>query len=49
MILVGIYHIVLKLMILIRKFESFSHTEYNIDLYKNKEYLLRCIKDGKIF
>jgi len=32
---------------IIRKFESFSHTEYNIDKYKNKEYLLRCIQVGK--
>ena len=32
---------------IIRKFESFLHTEYNKDKYKNKEYLLRCIKDGK--
>ena len=27
--------------------ESFAHTEYNIDKYKNKEYLLKCIKNGK--
>ena len=32
---------------IIRKLESFAHTEYNIDKYKNKEYLLKCIKDGK--
>ena len=32
---------------IIRKFESFAHTEYNLDKYKNKEYLLKCIKDGK--
>ena len=32
---------------IIRKFESFAHTEYNIDKYKNKEYLLKCIKDGR--
>ena len=32
---------------IIRKFESFAHTEYNIDKYKNKDYLLKCIQDGK--
>jgi beta-1,4-mannosyl-glycoprotein beta-1,4-N-acetylglucosaminyltransferase len=32
---------------IIRKFESFAHTEYNIDKYKNKDYLLNCIQDGK--
>ena len=32
---------------IIRKFESFAHTEYNIDKYKNKEYLLKCIEEGK--
>ena len=32
---------------IIRKFESFSHTEYNVDKYKNKEYLLKCIHEGK--
>ena len=32
---------------IIRKFESFAHTECNIDKYKNKEYLSKCIKDGK--
>ena len=32
---------------IIRKFESFAHTECNIDKYKNKEYLLKCIKDGR--
>ena len=32
---------------IIRKLESFAHTEYNLDKYKNKEYLLKCIKDGK--
>ncbi len=32
---------------IIRKFESFAHTECNIDEYKNKEYLSKCIKDGK--
>ncbi len=34
---------------IIRKFESFAHTEYNINKYKNKEYLSKCNKDGKIF
>jgi beta-1,4-mannosyl-glycoprotein beta-1,4-N-acetylglucosaminyltransferase len=32
---------------IIRKFESFAHTECNIDKYKNKEYLLKCIQEGK--
>ena len=32
---------------IIRKLESFAHTEYNLDKYKNKEYLSKCIKDGK--
>ena len=32
---------------IIRKFESFAHTEYNIDKYKNKEYLLKCVEEGK--
>ena len=32
---------------IIRKFESFAHTECNIDKYKDKEYLLKCIKDGR--
>ena len=25
----------------------FAHTEYNLDKYKNKEYLLKCIQEGK--
>jgi beta-1,4-mannosyl-glycoprotein beta-1,4-N-acetylglucosaminyltransferase len=32
---------------IIRKLESFAHTEYNLDKYKNKEYLLKCIQEGK--
>ena len=32
---------------IIRKFESFAHTEHNIDKYKDKEYLFKCIKEGK--
>ena len=32
---------------IIRKIESFAHTECNIDKYKNKEYLLKCIQEGK--
>ncbi len=32
---------------IIRKFESFAHTECYIDKYKNKEYLLKCIQEGK--
>jgi hypothetical protein len=34
---------------IIRKFESFAHTEYKINKYKNKEYLSKCIKTAKIF
>jgi beta-1,4-mannosyl-glycoprotein beta-1,4-N-acetylglucosaminyltransferase len=32
---------------IIRKLESFAHTEYNIDKHKNKDYLLNCIQDRK--
>ena len=37
----------LKINDIIRKFESFAHTEYNIDKYKNKDVLFKCIKEGK--
>jgi len=32
---------------IINKIESFSHTEYNTDEFKNKEHVLRCIANGK--
>lgn len=32
---------------IINKIESFSHTEYNTDEFKNKEHVLNCIANGK--
>ncbi len=32
---------------IIRKFESSAHTENNREIYKDKDYLLKCIKEGK--
>ncbi len=32
---------------IIRKFESSAHTENNLDKYKDKDDLLKCIKEGK--
>ena len=37
----------LKIDDIVRKLESFAHTEYNTDKYKNKEYILKCINEGK--
>jgi len=34
---------------IIRKLESFAHTECNLDEYKNEEHLAKCIKEGKSF
>jgi beta-1,4-mannosyl-glycoprotein beta-1,4-N-acetylglucosaminyltransferase len=35
-----------KIADIIRKLESFAHTEYNTDKYKDKDYILRCINNG---
>jgi hypothetical protein len=37
----------LPIVLIIRKFESFSQTELNLETYKDKDYLLKCIKEGK--
>ena len=34
---------------LIRKVESFSHSEYNKEEIKDKDYIKSCIKDGLFF
>ncbi len=32
---------------IIRKFESFARTELYLEKYKDKYYILKCIKEGK--
>ncbi len=37
---------VMKINDIIRKFESFAHTEWNMDNNKNDDFF-KCIKDGQ--
>jgi hypothetical protein len=43
------FHTVFKIIDIIRKLESFAHTEYNIDKYKIKSFYCNVSKKVKIF